>query len=144
MGTVTKLPSWKEKTKQWKDMDDMALLMEAVSIILQSQIPEGSTIKPDTEQQRKARLMQVELQTRLNKGKSNEERYREALKLIAHNAEKLMPEYQGDEERLVEYMNNTKNPVLRKMYAIRQYANATLKGEEVPPTSTPTPPKATA
>ena len=137
MGDVIQPEGWRSKSEEWKDMDDMRVLMEAITILLQGQVPQtGDNIGSDTPQQRQARLMHIELKKRLNGGKSTEQRYREALELIRHNAEKLMPEYE-DEKALVKYMNGTKNPVLKKMYAIRQYCTATLEGREVPPKATP-------
>ena len=120
-------------------MDDMRVLLEAMRIMLEGQVPQnGDDISQDTPQQRQARLMHIELKRRMNAGKSKEERYRAALELIAHNAEKLMPEY-DDEASLVQYMNDTNNPLLKKMYAIRQYTRATLDGKEVPPKVAPPP-----
>ena len=129
---------WMKRSQGWKDLDDMRLMLEAIEIMLQLQVPKGDVVGTDNSAERGVRLMHIELKRRLNAGKTQEQIYREGLELIHGNAEKLMPEYPS-EEQLLKWMKGTKNPVLKKMFSIRQYCRTVLgiKESNITPSSGP-------
>ena len=117
-------PSHAKWAELWKDLDDMRLLTEAMEIILRNVGLSGNSVT-DTPDQRAARLMQIELKRRVSGNKSQEQTFRESLELILRNAEGLMPAYKS-EKLLRDYMAVTKNPLLKKMYAIRERCRLVL------------------